>query len=531
MPSEFLTTAIVTVFDMLTTYLLHSTLLLTLATLVTWCCRSQSHALTERLWKSAAVIPLLTVPLQLVSGVGNSVFSPRWNEPTEEVVAFEPSNLFVPDSIPVHEVKPTPVLLDADAELLKSEIDVASMTPSSSWGPVADSFKPLPLEDPVTEQVVLTPVSDTAATDAALPIPTATPFVTKPASIVTPPFLPGFAKWLAGLAVAMMFAGSLRFFIAGRRFRRRIRKFRAVEAGRVSDTLTRVVRRAALLRRVRLLESEDVCEPIAFGIWRWTIVVPQDIETQLDQNELEALLAHELAHLVRGDTWWLLMGRLLCCCLPFQPLNFLARERWKQAAEFQCDDWAASRTGNPLSLAHCLTRVAEWRLDVADHAHVLPAGGSDSTLSRRVERLLADDRPAVDPWKRLRRRRLLTACTLIVAIVLCWHGPRTALLAEFDEHDNELTFVEGFSPDLDDRSLAEEIDSLNAELRHLESELEKVALLVRNTESPPEVRTLAGRLSSRLAILRLHQRELLARANPASTDYVNVPTPKINLQY
>jgi len=523
MPSEFLTTAIITVLDLLTTYLLHSTLLLTLAALVTWCCRRQSHALTERLWKSAAVIPLLTVPLQLVCGVGNSVFSPRWNEPAVEVAALEPSNLFVPEMISVAAVEPTPVPPDAGSKRLRTEMHVTSITPSSARVPVADSSKALPIENPVMEQDMLTPVSDTAATDVALPIPTATRVVTKPAAIVTPPFLPEFAKWLAGLVAAIVAAGSLRFFIAGRRFRRRIRKFRAVDAGLISDTLSRVVRRAALRRRVRLLEADDVSEPIAFGIWRWTIVVPQGIETQLDRNELEALLAHELAHLVRGDTWWLLMGRLLCCCLPFQPLNFLARERWKQAAEFQCDDWAANLTDNPLSLAHCLTRVAEWRLDFADRAHVLSAGGSDSTLSRRVERLLADDRLAVDPWKRLRRRRLLTACTLIIAVVLCWHGPRTTLLAEFGEQDNELTFDAGFSPDFDDHSLAEEIDTLNAELRQLQADLQKVELLLQNTESPPEVRTLAGRLSSRLAILRLHQRELLARAHPAATESVNVP--------
>tara|TARA_R110002111_G_scaffold177166_1_gene243183 strand:+ start:908 stop:2521 length:1614 start_codon:yes stop_codon:yes gene_type:complete len=522
MPSEFLTTAIVTVLDMLTTYLLHSTLLLTIAALVGWCCRGQSHMLTERLWKSAAVIPLLTVPLQLVSGVGNSVFSPHWSEPVGEVVVFDQSNLPMPESIGVDDREPHPAPLEAGSEPLRVKIDVTSLTSPSSGVPVADLPIPIPIEDPTTEQIVLTPLPENAATDVALLVPTATSLVTKPTSIVTPPFLPWFAKWLAGLVVAIVTAGLLRFFIAGRRFRRKIRKFRVIKAGRASDTLTRVVRQASLRRRVRLLEADDVSEPIAFGIWRWTIVVPQGIETRLDRNELEALLAHELAHLVRGDTCWLLIGRLLCCCLPFQPLNFLAREFWKQAAEFLCDDWAANRTGNPLSLAHCLTRVAEWRLDVADCAHALPAGGSDSTLSRRVESLLAD-RPAVAPWKHSQRQRLLTAFTMIVAVVLCWHGPRTALLAKFGEQYDEPTLNESASLNLDVHSLSDEIDSLNAELRQLEADLRKVELLVRNNESPPEVRTLAAGLLSRLAILRLHRRELLNRANPTSTNFVQAP--------
>jgi hypothetical protein len=332
---------------------------------------------------------------------------------------------------------------------------------------------------------------------------------------------------LAGLAVAIMTVGSLQFIAAGQRFRRRIRKFRSVEAGPVRDALTRVVRRTSLHRRVRLLEASDVNQPIAFGVWRWTIVVPRGIKTRLNRRELEALLAHELAHLVRGDAWWLLIGRLLCGCLPFQPLNFLARLRWRQAAEFQCDDWAAERTRNPLTLAHCLTRVAEWRLDTADCAHALPVGGPQPTLSRRVERLLTD-RPAADPWSRSRRRRLLIAFTLIVAAALCWHGPRTPLLAQLDEESDGRSSAGAALFDIEASSLADEIHSLNAELRQLEGDLRKVELLVRNSNPPPEVRTLAARLSSRLADQRRHRRELLARADPASTHVV--PAPGIDTQ-
>lgn len=521
MPSETLTATIVTVLDLLTTYLLHSTLLFTIAALVSWCYRRQSHALTERLWKSAAVIPLLTVPLQLMCGVGNSVFSPHWSKPVREVVVLDQSIRPTPEIIDVDDVGPTSVPPEAGIESLSAEIDATPIAPSPSGVLLIDSSRPLPIKNRSTEQVELRSIPETASTDSARSVSTVTPFVTEPTSIVAPPFLPGFASWLAGLVVFIVTAGALRFFISGQRFRRRVRKFRTVEAGRVFETLSRVIQRVALRRRVRLLEADDVSEPIAFGIWRWTIVVPPDIETRLERTELEALLAHELAHLVRGDTWWLLMGRLLCCCLPFQPLNFLARERWKQAAEFQCDDWAASQTENPLSLAHCLTRVAEWRLDVANFSHVLPAGGSDSTLSRRVERLLSD-RPAVDPRKRSRRRRLSMACILCVAIVLCWHGPRTTLLARFGAQHNPLALDETITHDLADGSLSDEIDSLNAELRQLETDLRKVELLVRNHESPSEVRTLVAGLSSRLAYLRLHRRELLARAKPASIDFVNV---------
>ncbi|MBT4865191.1 MAG: hypothetical protein HON53_08745 [Planctomycetaceae bacterium] len=119
MMTEFLTTATVTVLDLLTTYLLHSTLLLAIAALAVWCCRTRSHALTERLWKSAAVIPLLTAPLQLLSGVGNPVFSPRWVEPVAQLsVEIQqtdmPKTLGVDDSEPL-EPADEPLMVEADA--------------------------------------------------------------------------------------------------------------------------------------------------------------------------------------------------------------------------------------------------------------------------------------------------------------------------------------------------------------------------------------------------------------------------------
>ena len=373
MPSELLTTAIVTVLDLLTTYLLHSTLLFVVAALATWCCRTQSHALTERLWKSAAVIPLLTVPLQLLSGIGNPVFSPRWVEPVAQV-SIDVLQTDVPDTLTVDESEP----LAAADEPLVVDVDVAPIGAPSEWFPADVPSVILPIEVTVEAQIASMPPPNTAEIDVALTAPAAIvsitpsmPIDSQPLSAAAPTSRPRFMTWLTGLVVLIVTVGSLRFIVTGQRFRRRIQKFRTVDTGPVRDALGRVIRRSSLRRRVRLLETDDVGEPIAFGIRQWTIAVPRGIETQLNHRELEALLTHELAHLVRGDAWWLLIGRLLCGCLPFQPLNFVARNRWRQAAEFQCDDWAADRTGNPLSLAHCLTRVAEWRLDAASCAHAL----------------------------------------------------------------------------------------------------------------------------------------------------------------
>ncbi len=110
--------------------------------------------------------------------------------------------------------------------------------------------------------------------------------------------------------------------------------------------------------------------------------LPQRAAHDLPEAELRTLLAHELAHLVRGDSTWLLISRLVCSCLAFQPLNHLARREWQRAAEYLCDGWAVSRTtGTPLALARCLTEVAGWRRSGEASAAILAATGRKSVLA------------------------------------------------------------------------------------------------------------------------------------------------------
>jgi hypothetical protein len=172
---------------------------------------------------------------------------------------------------------------------------------------------------------------------------------------------------------------------------------------------------------VRLACSATTSEPSAGGILRWVIVVPPEIESQLTPSEQHALLAHELAHLVRRDPLWLWIGTALCWCLPFQPLNFLAVRRWRQPAEELCDDWAIAGGVKPLTLANCLTRVAEWRL--APMPVGLTADIGKSRFARRISRLVNHE-SSHDHWSRPARQRLLFAGALVGAGLLTCFGPR-----------------------------------------------------------------------------------------------------------
>lgn len=77
----------------------------------------------------------------------------------------------------------------------------------------------------------------------------------------------------------------------------------------------------------------------------------------LDEEELEGVLAHEMAHLIRGDNrtnWGLLILRML---MLFNPVALFVSRRIAQMKEEACDDLAATFTQKPLALASGLIKV------------------------------------------------------------------------------------------------------------------------------------------------------------------------------
>ena len=97
-------------------------------------------------------------------------------------------------------------------------------------------------------------------------------------------------------------------------------------------------------RQVALTVCDRLSSPIAVGYSE--ISVPSVALRDLEPDQRRSMLAHELAHLLRGDPGWLAIGALLERVFFFQPLNRLARRAIQADAELLCDAWAAARAGS-----------------------------------------------------------------------------------------------------------------------------------------------------------------------------------------
>jgi beta-lactamase regulating signal transducer with metallopeptidase domain len=477
-----------------TTYLLHSTLLLSGAWLVFRTRRIRSEALKERLWKLAAVLPLCTAPLQLVLNVSPPTFElargDRLIQPESRVVGVPPAT------------ETAPMILNPLPEATRAE----THAPSQDGRLMAEQSELLEVPSQLSPKQAGS-VAMGALSDASPP---------QTADPPTRPALNWFAAGLAGVCCV----GIGRLVCQSLVFSLRLRDCAPVRDLSTWRMLEQIARRAGARRRFRLLASPTFRQPAAFGVFRWTIVLPEDVLRNFAPSELYALLAHESAHLVRGDAIWLWVGRILCSCLAIQPLNFVARREWRRSSELLCDQWAVHHAANGLALARCLTRVAELNSLAAPQLEALWALGTPSHLSQRVERLL-EGACESDAWATRARRRLITIAALGIATAFVWAAPRTTVLANAREPFSGGSVEERPMERTNIRLLGNELRDLSAEINHVSH------LVQSRLPANPNAIELAKRISARASELETRY-EKLARATGPPNDAAAEATDEVH---
>ncbi|MGL4610280.1 MAG: M56 family metallopeptidase [Trueperaceae bacterium] len=144
-------------------------------------------------------------------------------------------------------------------------------------------------------------------------------------------------------------------------------------------------------QHITLLESKLVAVPVVFGWLRPVILLPTSAVTGLSPRQLEMLLAHELAHVMRQDYLVNVLQSVLESLLFCHPVVWWVSHHIRKEREYCCDDIAVSLTGNRQHYARTLLTLAEIRMGLAASAN----GGQLLTrISRLIQPLETDMRPS-----------------------------------------------------------------------------------------------------------------------------------------
>lgn len=216
----------------------------------------------------------------------------------------------------------------------------------------------------------------------------------------------------AGVLLLVMIVGVIRLFALRRR------ATVLVDAAWLT-ALARAQRRMGVKSGAALLVSDEIDSPLSWGMLRPTILLNERVVPL--HGDAEAIIAHELAHVVRLDWVKLLLARAVTAFYWFNPLVWILARQCHQLREEAADD--AVLRGDVPCEDYAALLVGAARHDgkaalFAAHG-VAPSRGS---LRQRVTRVLDDSRrraPAAAAW---------AACCLAAASL--FGGPLAALTLE-----------------------------------------------------------------------------------------------------
>ncbi len=171
----------------------------------------------------------------------------------------------------------------------------------------------------------------------------------------------------------------------------RLRRRATVEAPEVvRESFARLCQRLGVTSRVSLRISGHVQGPLAMGIVRTLVILPASALMALTPEQLESVLAHELAHIRRADYFWNLVQTMVETLFFFHPAVWWLGGRLRHHRELCCDDAAVQACSDPLIYATALLRLEERRNQQLTLAMALDGHRPSSTLRARISRLLGE---------------------------------------------------------------------------------------------------------------------------------------------
>lgn len=156
------------------------------------------------------------------------------------------------------------------------------------------------------------------------------------------------------------------------------------------QTLDRLIARMGIAQSVRLMVTSLVEVPAVMGWLRPVILMPVGALTGLSPQYVEALLAHELAHVWRRDYLVNLLQSVAEAVLFYHPAVWWLSAEIRNERELCCDDLAVAASGDVLTYARALAELESFR---PAHLQVAIAANSGGLLNR-IGRLLGQPQPA-----------------------------------------------------------------------------------------------------------------------------------------
>ncbi len=151
--------------------------------------------------------------------------------------------------------------------------------------------------------------------------------------------------------------------------------------------LTSLKDKYAISRLVKIKESASISTPMVMGYIKPVILFPLGLVNQLTPQEVESILAHELAHVKRHDFLLNVLQMFIESIFYFHPGIWFISNKINMERENCCDDLAIQITGSNVSYAKTLVKLQDLKLK-GNLKPALAFSGNKKAFTNRIMRIL-----------------------------------------------------------------------------------------------------------------------------------------------
>ncbi len=233
--------------------------------------------------------------------------------------------------------------------------------------------------------------------------------------------------WLVGAWILGMVLCSLRPLLGWFTLERLRRVGVSQVPEEILELLNRVSGRLGLRRVVSIKQSVLATVPVVIGYLRPTILLPLSVLGHMPVSQLEAIIAHELAHVRRHDFLCNLIQTLIETLFFYHPAIWWLSHRIRIEREHCCDDLVVGMLGNRVAYGRALIAVEQLRGPTS----ILALGATDGSLLARIRRIVGSPTAgaSASSWS-LPGLVIFSACAFLLMSLLPWKGTSQANAAE-----------------------------------------------------------------------------------------------------
>jgi len=237
--------------------------------------------------------------------------------------------------------------------------------------------------------------------------------------------------WITGMVVfALKFVGGYalikRYEFSGQE----------IYDSKVHIILNDLLNKMNLKKPIRILESAKVHTPMMLGHLKPVILLPIGIVNQLQLNEVEAILAHELSHISRSDFLQNIMQSFIEIIYYYHPAVWWISANVRAERENCCDEEAVRICGSAINYAKALVKIEEIQYQVIP-ALAVPFARDKHSLLYRVSRVLNQ------PQNRSQIKEKLMATIMLFSVCTLFGTPDTSALELDIPADNISVYTSG----------------------------------------------------------------------------------------